>query len=670
MKKIAFTLALLALFINANAQRKVIDSLRAALSKTTVDTTRMNILKNLGNAYFISRPDSSIIFGQQAYELAVKYNDVLNQAKILNSVANAYATIGDYVKSLQFYFKSLRINEQVNNTPGIVTNYNNIGATYTESQDYDKALPYLKKAQKMWAPYMLKHQLKTRPDKLQADILLINIAECFLYTNRIDSADHYLQTCYADSKKKHFSELIANLERDLGEVELARKHKETALTYLRHAIQVCISTEDVETLSISYLSMAKLYHQYQQPDSAKFYAKKALETAQSQKYQQDALNAAKVLYNYYDQEHNLPEAYKYYKLAMGAKDSLYSQDKVRQVLSLDFEEKQRQQEIAAAQEQYRASVRMYSLITGMVLLVVLAFIFWRANKARTKAYNLLHKQKEEIDFQKAKVEHTLAELKSTQNQLVQSAKMASLGELTAGIAHEIQNPLNFVNNFSEVNTELIDEMQEEIGKGHYDEVKTIAEDLKTNQQKISQHGKRADFIVKGMLEHSRISTGERQITDINVLADEFLKLSYHGLRAKDKGFNAELVTNFDSSLPKVNVVQQDIGRVLINLFGNAFYAVNEKAKAAGLDYKPTVEVSTARQNGSVLVKVKDNGDGIPESIKDKIMQPFFTTKPTGEGTGLGLSLSYDIVVKGHGGEIDVDTKEGEGSEFVVRLPTN
>ena len=262
----------------------------------------------------------------------------------------------------------------------------------------------------------------------------------------------------------------------------------------------------------------------------------------------------------------------------------------------------------------------------------------------------------------------LSSLRKTQRQLIQSEKMASLGELTAGIAHEIQNPLNFVNNFSEVNTELIDEMQEEIDKGDLKEVKAIANNIKENQQKISQHGKRADFIVKGMLQHSRTSTGERQLTNINILADEFLRLSYHGLRAKDKNFNAELVTHFDENLPKVNIVQQDIGRVLLNLFNNAFYAVNQKQKTAGDAYKPEVTVTTSTENSQVIIKVKDNGNGIPDAIKEKIMQPFFTTKPTGEGTGLGLSLSYDMVVKGHGWKIDINTKEGEFTEFIVTLP--
>jgi two-component system, NtrC family, sensor kinase len=265
------------------------------------------------------------------------------------------------------------------------------------------------------------------------------------------------------------------------------------------------------------------------------------------------------------------------------------------------------------------------------------------------------------------LETTLTNLRSAQSQLIQSEKMASLGELTAGIAHEIQNPLNFVNNFSEVNSELIAEMKQEIDKGNLQEVKSIADSIDENEQKIISHGKRADAIVKGMLQHSRSSNGVKEATDINALCDEYLRLSYHGLKAKDKSFNATMKTDFDESIGNVNVIPQDIGRVVLNLINNAFYAVDEKKKQNQNGYDPTVSVSTKKNNGKVEISVKDNANGISQNVLDKIFQPFFTTKPTGQGTGLGLSLSYDIV-KAHNGELKVETKDGEGSEFIIQLP--
>jgi signal transduction histidine kinase len=289
----------------------------------------------------------------------------------------------------------------------------------------------------------------------------------------------------------------------------------------------------------------------------------------------------------------------------------------------------------------------------------------------------------ELTRQKEALQSTLDELKSTQAQLVQSEKMASLGELTAGIAHEIQNPLNFVSNFSDVNNELIDEMLGEIGNNNMEDAKLIAHDIKENNCKIIFHGKRADGIVKGMLQHSRKNTGQKETTDINALCDEYVRLSFHGLRAKDKSFNAKFETDFDETIGKIDIVPQDIGRVLLNLLNNAFYAVNEKKKTAGENYQPTVWVKTKKLNtplepapnslrgdGDVEIKVEDNGNGIPQNIIDKIFQPFFTTKPTGQGTGLGLSLAYDIVTKEHNGNLSVESKEGEGCCFVVRLPFN
>jgi signal transduction histidine kinase len=286
---------------------------------------------------------------------------------------------------------------------------------------------------------------------------------------------------------------------------------------------------------------------------------------------------------------------------------------------------------------------------------------------------LVNERTAELVRQKEELQHAISELRETQAQLIQSEKMASLGELTAGIAHEIQNPLNFVNNFSEINSELINEMKTELNAGNVEEAIAIANDINENEQKINNHGKRADSIVKGMLQHSRKSSGQKEPTDINALADEYLRLSYHGLRAKDKSFNATMETDFDNSIGKINIIPQDIGRVLLNLFNNAFYAVSEKQKEQNKNqketenYKPTVSVSTKKINTHIEIRVKDNGGGIPQKVLDKIYQPFFTTKPTGEGTGLGLSLSYDII-KAHMGEVKVQTCEGKGAEFVILLP--
>jgi len=295
---------------------------------------------------------------------------------------------------------------------------------------------------------------------------------------------------------------------------------------------------------------------------------------------------------------------------------------------------------------------------------------------RSRALQIENKKLEErVAIRTSELEDSLENLKATQNQLIQSEKLASLGELTAGIAHEIQNPLNFVNNFSEVSGELIDEMNEEIenammpdaGIQHLEEIRDISSDIKENLSKILHHGKRADGIVKGMLQHSKTSSGEKEDTDINELADEYLRLAYHGLRAKDKSFNATINTDFDTSIDKVRVIPQDMGRVLLNLITNAFYAVDAKRKEGHEGYLPTLTIGTGKTNNAIVISIKDNGKGIPASIIEKIFQPFFTTKPTGEGTGLGLSLAFDII-QAHGGSLNVESKEDQWTEFKIHLP--
>jgi signal transduction histidine kinase/ligand-binding sensor domain-containing protein len=306
---------------------------------------------------------------------------------------------------------------------------------------------------------------------------------------------------------------------------------------------------------------------------------------------------------------------------------------------------------------------------GIYLLFILAAARILHNFQKERTIRLEREKTQQRELEQAReIEKAYTELKATQSQLIQSEKMASLGELTAGIAHEIQNPLNFVNNFSEVSNELIDEMNEELAKGDIEEAKAIAADIRQNLEKINHHGKRADAIVKGMLQHSRTSSGTKEPANINALADEYLRLAYHGLRAKDKSFNATMKTDFDETIGNINIIPQDIGRVILNLITNAFYAVTEKKKKLQSGFEPTVSVSTKKQENRIFISVIDNGDGIPQKVLDKIFQPFFTTKPTGEGTGLGLSMSYEIVTKGHQGELRVETREGEGSVFTIVLP--
>ncbi|CAM4089661.1 sensor histidine kinase [Gillisia hiemivivida] len=307
-------------------------------------------------------------------------------------------------------------------------------------------------------------------------------------------------------------------------------------------------------------------------------------------------------------------------------------------------------------------------------LIISEFKLERTERVKRTTAILLEETIQELEQKRRAIEEknqelskSLKELKTAKAQLIHSEKMASLGELTAGIAHEIKNPLNFVNNFSEVSKELLEELKEEIVNKNYEEVKEIANDVIENLEKILHHGKRADSIVKGMLQQSRSSSGVKELTDINVLVDEYLRLAFHGLRAKDKAFNSTLESDFDDSIGKIEIVPQDIGRVILNLITNAFYAVNEKKLKSTDAYQPTVSVSTLKKDGGIEIKVSDNGNGISKKVRDKMFQPFFTTKPTGKGTGLGLSLSYDII-KNHGGELKVKTVGGKGTTFTIHIP--
>ncbi len=539
--------------------------------------------------------------------------------------------------------------------------------------------------------YILYSVTKNREDALKSIFESKAIAEYNRDSTILSMVYPWIDTSYGDSKlinlqnsllcvkASGFKIFYSSLLGDFGRFYLRKGDFILAKKYILEAIEESKLQETYRAgLGRGYHLLSDYFNALGKTDSALFYARQALQIYQSVSVSDSKLSVYQSLAALYKLNKQPDSAFQYMQLAFNLNDSLNNSGKVRQFQNIGFNELLRVEQLEKDKIELQNAIRMYAMLGGLAVFSIIAVFLYRNNLSRKKANELLQKQKEEVEVQKKNVEKTLVELKSTQAQLIQSEKMASLGELTAGIAHEIQNPLNFVNNFSEVNKELLAEMNEAIEKENYNEVKEIAKDVTDNEEKINHHGKRAEAIVKGMLQHSQASTGKKEPTDINKLADEYLRLAYHGLRAKDKSFNATLNTAYDETIGNINIIPQDIGRVLLNLFNNAFYAASLPSKGgfSDSDYKhqPTITVSTSKnppsggRGSEVLISVSDNGPGIPQKIVDKIFQPFFTTKPTGQGTGLGLSLSYDII-KAHGGEIKVETKDGEGTTLIIQIPT-
>ena len=657
MRKIII-LVLVLFFAHAlQAQNRLLDSLKQQLAVAKEDTNKVRLLNDISTKYTWMYADTASMYARRGLQLAQRLNDEKGIAFAQRSMCASLTVLGNYLLALDYGFKALTLFKKIRSNTGIAGSYNTIAQCYRGQGDYSTAIKYARIA--------LQLAEQNQFEKKRLAIFQGILSSTYEKDNQLDSAIKYGERAYEVNKQ------WSGILYVLGNAYAKKGNFNKAKEYFQKAIPIAEKNETTIDLADVNNAMANMYKSKDQADSAIYYATKTVQ--QKWAHPSGVLQASNLLAELYESQNEQDSAFKYFKLSAAFNDSLFNQEKTRAFQNLAFNEQFNKQEKAAVQEQYKNKVRIFTLAGGSIALLSLALILYRNNLNKQKAYALLQKQKQETDLQRTKAEDALQELQITQTQLVQREKMASLGELTAGIAHEIQNPLNFVNNFSEMNMELIEEMKTELANGNGQEAMLIADDIKENEQKINHHGKRADAIVKGMLQHSRSSTGKKELTDINVLAGEYLPLSYHGLRAKDKSFNTELVTNFDKNLPKINVVQQDIGRVLLNLFNNAFYAVQEKRKAESEklkeDYKPTVEVSTSANDGFVVISVKDNGCGIPDGIKEKIMQPFFTTKPTGEGTGLGLSISYDIV-KAHGGELRVETKEGESSHFIIVLPLN
>jgi two-component system, NtrC family, sensor kinase len=625
-----------------------------------------------------SKYDSSIYFYEKAIPLYEKTENRERTSQSASNLAIAYQQQSNYSKALYYQQKSLKIHDEDGNISGQAYTTVNMANTYMNMGDKQRAESYFLKAIEL---------SKTKQ--------LTNV-EFYAYAN--------LSSMYLDLSKwqKAYdfamkAESLGGKMGDLGiqaasfsKAALAKANLSEAgdaLLLAKRAIALADTVDQPMITNQAYSSMGfVLKSQKKWKQAIPFYEKGLASLKDADLFIEENGKLFKEMSECYEQTGNMAKALEMYKQYSFITDSVRNKDNIQKATELtmnfEFEKKEQAAKVKQDAKDELNRTRLIGLVSGLVLSLLLIAGALIAFVNKKKANALLLRQKKEI-------EETLIKLKNTQSQLIHAEKMASLGELTAGIAHEIQNPLNFVNNFSEVSNELIDEMREELvsflnNESNGQLALEIAGDIKQNLEKINHHGKRADAIVKGMLQHSRSSSGVKEPTDINALADEYLRLAFHGLRAKDKDFNATLKTDFDETIGKIDIIPQDIGRVILNLITNAFYAVDEKKKQAppppkgGIEsphnqYEPTITVSTnliippsAGPKG-VQISVKDNGPGIPQKNLDKIFQPFFTTKPTGQGTGLGLSLAYDIV-KAHSGELMVETKENEGTSFVILLP--
>ena len=644
------------------------DSLKVLLHSEKSDSVKVKLLLKMGTrfGYGFKRDDSVLQYLQQALEIANNKNFIRDALHARTEIGRYFYTTGNYAASLQNLLQNLDLAEQNKDTALILQSIKDLMKAYFAMNDYKQELLY---AQKIKA---LLEQLTVKDSVLTSQFVptyLNQMAKVYQGLGNNDSALFYFKKANAHFQARGDSQGIAVGFNNLADIYAKMNYTDSSFALFKKSILYAEASKRFDIVSNSKLNMAMLYHKMGLKDSAFIYSRQALSEVQDMMEPDNVMTAYSFIAKLYQEQQQFDSAYKYLQLTLVMKDSLQNLSNITQAQSFSFNDAMQQQKLVQekkeAEQQYRNKIKLYILLAIIAVFIIIAILLNRNVRNKRKANTLLSRQKEEI-------QHVLSNLKSTQSQLIQSEKMASLGELTAGIAHEIQNPLNFVNNFSEVNTELIDELKAELAIGNMQYAIELANDIKDNEQKINHHGKRADAIVKGMLQHSRSSSGVKEPTDINALCDEYLRLSYHGLRAKDKSFNATLKTDFDNSIGKINIIPQDIGRVVLNLINNAFYAVNEKTLSAvstptAAKYEPTVSVSTNKIGDRVEIKVSDNGNGIPQKIVDKIFQPFFTTKPTGQGTGLGLSLSYDIV-KVHGGELKVETKEGEGTRFIIRLP--
>lgn len=645
------------------------------------DTLALNDYCYLALQYSEVNRDSSIYYAERALEVADRLKQKFYRASILSDLGYTLLSNGDYGNALEKLLSANKLIEdrsianQVMVTP-FFTQYftspdpntnrviligyikNSLAMLYGRTENFTQQLAELKEAKRII-------EAETNDPNLSYTINN-NIANAYLNMGQLDSALTFQLLVLEIEKKMENKNYSGASYKALGDIFFRKGRFEEARTNYLFGLDLMGKGQNTFYQALTQFALADTYRKLGRSDSSLYYAKAGIANYRTLgSYVPEMEEAYVALALSFKDEQRYDSAFYYLQIAKTLSDSVYSKEikSLTAFQNMGFKEQLRLKEAEADQAKIRTRNQIILLLGGLLFISAIAFILYRSNRLKIRANFLLAKQKQQI-------EKTLEELKSTQAQLIQAEKMASLGELTAGIAHEIQNPLNFVNNFSEVTQELIDELTRGLKHGQSEEAEVIAHDIKQILEKITHHGKRADAIVKSMLQHSRTSTGQKELTDINALCDEYIRLAYHGQRARDKAFNVHFETILQADLPKIAVAPADLGRVLLNLINNAFYAVNEQALLDHRGFEPRVTIETKLIQDAIEIRVTDNGRGIPEAIRDKIFQPFFTTKPTGQGTGLGLSLAYDIITKGHGGTIEVFSDPGLATVFSIILPVS
>ena len=630
---------------------------------------RLSTLHRRHNDFVLARR-----LARQAQVLFVRRHDRQGQGRAWLQLSLIDMLQGNPVPALASALKGLRLAGQAGDYQTKFRLQATLGDIYYKMGSYDDALHVLQIA--------LDGGQRTGDE--QVTLLALNgLGNSFQMLKKWPEALSYYQQALALSRQLGDAIGETGSETSLAEVYGLQGNQAEALAHGLRAQQLVRATHDDYNLPAVELMLARAYLLAHQPDSALALARHGLQLSQQARSNENIRNASDILAQAYAQRQDFAQAYYFRNLHLAYNDTLSGEDTRRRTsrLRYDYELTGKQAQInlltktrqLQAQKAARQRLQLRALLAGLAGVLLVAGLLWRNIYLKQRANRHLNEKNTQIAAHRDQLNRTLTELQATQAQLVQREKMASLGEMTAGVAHEIQNPLNFVTNFSDLNVELLAELEEELAQeplpaSARPAIRQLLEDLTLNQTKIQEHGARADRIVKRMLEHSRTSGGTRQATDLNALASESLHLAYHGWCARNAGFSATLTTNFDPLLRPVPAVAQDLSRVLMNLLTNAFYAVNEKSKHAAATYRPEVQVQTRQTDHAVEIRVRDNGAGIPLAAREKIFQPFFTTKPTGEGTGLGLSLSYDVITKGHGGALSMESQEGEYCQFTISLP--